>query len=240
MSGIEKVDPERFRHGTRARYVAGRCRCDDCRRANREYARTRAAGERNGVVDSSSARAHLEQLRRAGIGTRAVSSAADVGRTVLKKILAGQKVRALIVKRVLAVDELAASDGAAIRAGPTRLAIRRMLAMGLPKAEIAQRLGYKNPALQLNGRRVTARNALRVRRLLDEVLAEVAAGAAIEKVCDDCGESHTPAARRAWLARIPSDELDLDVIRSERSCWYSRTAAGERMLFRDLAALRTS
>lgn len=26
-------------HGTRSRYVNGRCRCEDCRRANREYIR---------------------------------------------------------------------------------------------------------------------------------------------------------------------------------------------------------
>lgn len=238
MSGIELINPERFAHGTRARYVAGKCRCDACRKANRDYARARAHGEHNGVIDSAAARAHLDALRKLGVGTRAVSAAADVGRTVLKKIIAGQPVRASIVKRVLAVDEFAASDGALIQAAATRKAIRRMLSLGLTRTEIAERLGYRNAALQLNGQRVTARNALRVKRLLAEVEAEVAAGESMPELCAECGESHSPAARLAWLARISSDELDLDVVRQERACWYPRTDAGERKLFRDLAALR--
>jgi len=33
----------KYAHGTRSRYVHDRCRCDDCRRANREYAQRRRA-----------------------------------------------------------------------------------------------------------------------------------------------------------------------------------------------------
>lgn len=38
MSGIALINPERFRHGTRARYVAGKCRCEPCTTANEEHA----------------------------------------------------------------------------------------------------------------------------------------------------------------------------------------------------------
>jgi hypothetical protein len=34
-------------HGTRSAYVNDRCRCDDCREANREYIRTRRYREDN-------------------------------------------------------------------------------------------------------------------------------------------------------------------------------------------------
>lgn len=32
---------QKYEHGTRSRYVADGCRCDECRRANREYMRAR-------------------------------------------------------------------------------------------------------------------------------------------------------------------------------------------------------
>jgi hypothetical protein len=34
--------PVERKHGTRAKYVGDKCRCDECRRANREYAKTRS------------------------------------------------------------------------------------------------------------------------------------------------------------------------------------------------------
>lgn len=39
-----------FDHGTRARYVAGKCRCDPCRSANTQYARDRAAARKIAAV----------------------------------------------------------------------------------------------------------------------------------------------------------------------------------------------
>lgn len=225
------VNPERFAHGTRARYVAGKCRCEPCRTANRNYARARARGEHNGVVDSSAARAHLEVLRAAGVGTRAVSAAADVGRTALMKILAGTPVRASIVRRVLSVDAGAISDRALVSAKPTTAAVREMLRLGLTKTEVAHRLGYAH-ALQFNGRRVTARNELRVKKLLAMVRAEVCPA----YVCLDCGEEHSPERRQAWLLRVETRERD--VLHDERPCWWPSTDAGRRMLERDIAAIR--
>lgn len=35
---------EKYRHGTRSRYVHGQCRCDKCRKANRDYFTRRRGG----------------------------------------------------------------------------------------------------------------------------------------------------------------------------------------------------
>lgn len=57
---------------------------------------------------------------------------------------------------------------------------------------------------------------------------------AYNTICDDCGESHERALRMKWLRRFETADLDRDVIRDARSCWYPRSVAGERKLFRDL------
>lgn len=43
--------PEQHAHGTRARYVAAKCRCDACRAANTQYARDRAKAARDAAYD---------------------------------------------------------------------------------------------------------------------------------------------------------------------------------------------
>jgi len=43
--------PEQHAHGTRARYVAAKCRCDACRAANTQYARERAKAARTAAYE---------------------------------------------------------------------------------------------------------------------------------------------------------------------------------------------
>lgn len=231
MSGITLVSPERFTHGTRARYVAGKCRCDDCRRANREYAASRVGAEPNGLVNTDEARSHLMLLARCGIGTRTVADVAQCGRSVVKRIMAGEKVRASIVRRVLAIDAGAASDGAYVPAAKAWSAIGQLLRLGLTRGEIAQGIGRKTPALQLRRGRITRRNEGAIFKLLDEVRTQGAVD-----ICTSCGESHEPARRIEWLSRV--DISDRDAIQDARSCWYPLTEAGARKLARDLAVVR--
>lgn len=60
-----------------------------------------------------------------------------------------------------------------------------------------------------------------------------------DDICIDCGESHAPSVRRRWLSRFDPEDLDRETIQDARSCWYPRTSAGERMLFRDMRHVRT-
>lgn len=244
MSGIDLYRPAAgFPHGSRARYVGERCRCDDCRRANREYAaaraRARAEGDTGELVDAGPARAHLEALAAQGVGRRAVAAACDVALSVLLDVRRGRKlrVRASTARRILAVDAGAISDGGRVPAGATRTALRELLRAGLTKTEIARRLGSaaKVPSLQLVARHVTAKNALKVQKLLVEVRAELAIEQAIGSVCPDCCDSHAPERRQEWLRSHP-DVDPVDAV-DARPCWWGG-ASGYSMLLRDRAALR--
>lgn len=234
MSGIELVSAERFEHGTRSRYVKG-CRCEPCRKANREYAKARAHAAFNGLINSDEARLHLDLLAKNGVGLRSVADVAGIGRSVLQRITKGKRARADVIRRVLEVDRTAAADRALVPGGPTWSAIGEMLRLGLTKGEIAQRIGLETPALQLKKKRVTRRNEHSVLKLLLEVREETKGP---PEICPDCGEQHDPETRLRWLARIDASDRDLEIIRQERSCWYPRTESGDRKLHRDLKTLR--
>lgn len=166
---------ERWPHGIRARYVSG-CRCDACKSANRLYARQRARakvyGRTNGLVDARPVRKHLLALRRAGVGRRGIADAAGVPASTVAKLASGAKhrLREATARRLLAVTAEAAADGTRVPAGPTWALIGELQREGFSKAEIARRLGYVRPALQLGRRRVLASTAQKVERFYRSIM----------------------------------------------------------------------
>jgi hypothetical protein len=165
--------PERLAerpHGTRLRYLSG-CRCTPCRAANSRYETARAAarkaGDWRGLVDAGPARAHLVRLSRCGVGYKSAADAAGVARSVVAKVLSGDRcqVRAHTSRRLLAVTEDARADASTVPAGPTWRRIKQLLEEGYTKARLARELGAQRPALQLGRARVLARTALRVELL---------------------------------------------------------------------------
>jgi hypothetical protein len=165
-------------HGTRVRYMTG-CKCMLCRAANSRYeterAKARANGDWNGVIPAVRARAHLKMLAKAGIGRRLVEAISGVGNSTLQEIKTGRKknIRARTERRILAVTTEARAARTLVQAGPVWAQINRLLREGFTQTELARRLGSeaKTPALQLNGRVVTAQNAMRVERLHAIVMA---------------------------------------------------------------------
>lgn len=157
-------------HGDRLRYVAG-CRCDECRRANTTYARTRAAaqkqGDWNGLVAASRTREHLVQLSAMGVGYKTAADAASVAVSVVAGVLAGSRlhVRARTERAILAVTAATAADHALVDAGPTWQLLAELLADGYSKASLARELGCTRAALQISRTQVTVKNAAKVRRL---------------------------------------------------------------------------
>lgn len=169
---------ERFAHGTRARYTSG-CRCDDCRRANREYARTRALakvrGQTNELVPAAPVRAHLLKLSRAGVGYKSAADAAGVSRSVVAGVYFGgaTQLRRQLAERLLAVDASAVADAACVDARPTMTLVRKLVAAGCTRGRIATvGLGLAMPALQIGrGGQVLASTALAVEKFARRELA---------------------------------------------------------------------
>lgn len=157
-------------HGTRARYAAG-CKCLLCRAANSQYEAKRQrlirAGQWRAVVSATKARRHLRSLANLGVGYKQVADAAGVAESIVLKIRTGERKRILAAteQRILEVTQDAAGDATLVDAGPTWTRIHQLMRDGgFSKAEIARRLGYKRPALQLRKDRVTLRNHHRILR----------------------------------------------------------------------------
>lgn len=151
--------------GTRVRYYAG-CRCEDCRRANTEYERSRAEararGERNGLVSAERARAHLAWLSKQGVGRRTAADAAKVSGSVVIMIAEGQRqqIREQTERRILAVTADAAADRAYIDGAPTWRLLDELITSGYSRSRIATEMaGRPLRGLQLGRERVTVRNA---------------------------------------------------------------------------------
>lgn len=156
-------------HGDRLKYKAG-CRCTPCRAANSRYETERAQIRKrrgpNNIVSAGRTRQRLQALSRKGIGTRTIADATGVGRTILTGIKTGKRknVRRYTEQAVLALrpaDIL--PDSALVDAQPTWTRINWLLKEGFTKRELAKRLGYKSPALQINRDTVTAKTELRIK-----------------------------------------------------------------------------
>lgn len=205
----------RYKHGTRARYVAG-CRCRPCTHSNTVAYHERMAlakeaalelgAERteshcvgindepcphgtklrkdstgnvcnkcrsklvwNGLVDAKPARDHLKVLSNAGVGYKSVADAACISYTVMSKIMSGKKttIRANTEKAILGVDTGAMADHGLVDAQPVWTMVRRLIRThGYTRGQISKKIGQGGRALQLGKKRVTARNAMKILKLL--------------------------------------------------------------------------
>lgn len=171
------ADPSRFAHGTRSRYVTAGCRCPECKRANREYAkardRARKAGDNNAIVDASPAREHIRKLARAGVGYKMVAASASVAIRRVADIKSGKRrqARAATVRRILAVTIDCRGDAALVSAASTWRRIEKLVEEGYTKRDIAARL-YKSqrvPKLQIGRQRVTVRTRARIEYLFEKL-----------------------------------------------------------------------
>lgn len=125
------------------------------------------------LVETTRARRRLRWLSRKGVGYKAAADAASVSRTIVANILNGTKtqIRLSTERRILAVDAAAAAGGAIVDARATWRMLDELLGEGFTRAELARRLGYKSPALQIRRDRVTAATALRVAKFYRAIMA---------------------------------------------------------------------
>lgn len=209
-------------HGTRARYVTERCRCDACREANRVYASRRnrerlaeqwgAATPR--LVPADRVREHLARLREAGLGLRTVQRRSGVSRSTLSGI-AGvpsaktrNRVTAESEARILAVqpqpDMLA--GGVRVPSAPTARRLQALAALGWSLPTLAARLGWSasvarhrayatRPSVQLGAARQVA-------DLYEQLSGTPGPSARIRAA----------AARRGWQPPLAWDDIDAGVL----------------------------
>lgn len=161
--------------GTRLRYYAG-CRCSECKAANAAYERerieARKRGEHNGLVSADRARAHLLKLSKRGVGRKTAADAAKVAASIVSKIVDGQrtKIRAQTERRILAVTEATAADGARRPARATWQMLDELIASGYSKASIASAvLGRPVISLQISRRAVEVKTEARVRAVYERL-----------------------------------------------------------------------
>jgi hypothetical protein len=97
-----------YRPGSLSAYTNGGCRCDECRQTWRDYRREHqrelARGEYR-TVSVEEARRHAKRLVAAGYAVSAIADAADMSRSGVQRILAGEtsRIRRDYADRILAV-----------------------------------------------------------------------------------------------------------------------------------------
>lgn len=159
----------RHRHGTRAAYVADRCRCGDCREANRVDAAARrraiAYGRWQPYVDAAPVRQHIEQLRAAGLGINRIVALSGVGSGTVRQLVYGDRhghpplrVRAATAQALLAVPVDRPAGGSLVPAAGARRLVTDLEAAGYTRQDLATRLGRSRASLtrSLTGLRITA------------------------------------------------------------------------------------
>jgi transcriptional regulator with XRE-family HTH domain len=213
-------------HGTWQRYVNKRirCRCEPCREAWRAYQNNRNRAIAYGrhepapLVDAAPARDHLNSLRAAGYGTKALAAISGIHRTHLEDIRSGKRatVWQSTLDDVLAitVDPDRLPDRADVDGVGTRRRLRALVAVGWSMALIAERLGCRpeNVRQIINApdeRRVTAATRRAVCAVYDE-LWDVRPPSFTAVQRSTVGASLNRAAKRGWLPPLAWDDDTID------------------------------
>lgn len=206
----------RHQHGTYAAYGLDGCRCAPCSQAAVRYEANRrkqtAYGRWQPYVDAEPVRTHVQQLRAGGIGWKRIADAAGVSHGGMTKLLYGlegrqpsRKVRVETAQRLLAVtaSSIGHAGAALVPARPTWRRIEGLVALGYPKAWIAEQIGQQR-ALQLQRDLVLART-------------EQAVAALHERIGDTPGPSERArryAITRGWL--VPAYGTDEEIAEQAR------------------------
>lgn len=177
-----------YAHGTHARYVINKCRCDECRKANREYEAKRRRWAREfpyvdpPLVDGTSAREHLESLLAQGVGERYLAAQAGLDVKTIRQLRGKRKdrdnktgkIRRETRDAILSL-ELVYSKGHRVDRAEADAIVAELVARGWAKAAIGRRV-HDNPqahALQMGrGPMVSIGHLQTLRRLLTEAVPD--------------------------------------------------------------------
>lgn len=220
----------RHEHGNRSTYIAHKCGCEPCKRANRLYQTTR---ERNALygrpttswVDAGPVREHVNALRAAGMGRRTIVKRSGVAASVVTSLLYGrarsdgkgrsgplQRItkansEALLAVPFPAVEDLAPST--VVDGTGSRRRLQALIAIGWTNRQLSARLGLQesNFGTLLHGRlnpNVTAARHVQVKALYEE-LWNTPAPAGVNRT-----RQLAKAAREGWVPPLAWDDETID------------------------------
>jgi hypothetical protein len=212
-------------HGTRAAYVADRCRCCACREANREAARRRrraiAYGRWQPYVDASPVRAHVKRLRDAGLGVERIIEVSKVGSGTVRQLIYGDRRTGAVVRRVrpttaarlLAIDPDRATPagGCVTDSTGARRRLQALLAAGWSLPRLAQQVDQQVHSLRKILRRESIRTAT-FRRIAD-VYAELEMVIPPQSTVGqqrEVVEARTAGTKFGWPPPLAWDDIDAD------------------------------
>lgn len=156
-------------HGTRATYQAG-CTCLPCRAANAHYVKTYIPANWT-TADASKAR--LKAIAQQGVGLRRAHELTGLSVAHLQRIRNGQqRTVKLTTEATILGMKASLAHGQRINAYRTKHLIRSLLGEDYTSADLARRLGLRSERLQFHHASITVRNALKVRSLWRNLMAE--------------------------------------------------------------------
>jgi hypothetical protein len=194
-------------HGTRSCYVQRGCRCEQCKAANRSYARkqylctwpeTVAAN----WVDPTPAVDHLNYLMSNGMGLRRICQDSGLSRSSLMKLDTRARISAQTQARILRVS-LDLADGAHVNATGTVRRLQALMAIGHSGAELATLMGWTTQNMWTLVRSKTLVQ-VRTQRLVAEMY---------EELWDKPGtntRARNLAARKGWAVPMAWDDDKID------------------------------
>jgi hypothetical protein len=172
-------------HGSYVRYVQGPdehdvagkgCRCSPCRKANSDYEKARQQRVEPAYIAAGPARAHIEMLAQHGIGLKTIAKTTGISHGGLTKLMRGnyngrgpsKRIRKSTADAILAMHPgYDQRGGTRVDAGPVWKMVEELIAAGVPKVRVAERIG-QSTALQLGREYVTRRNAAAIKAMYDE------------------------------------------------------------------------
>lgn len=140
------------RHGTLAKYVQDRCRCDDCRTAavryNKRLRYDRANGRRR-TVDASRAHAHLDALAAAGMTEWQITRAGGwKSRNAVASVRESRRIRPETERRVLSITpDGGLSDQSYVDATGARRRLQALAVLGWTTRALAFELDMERGAV---------------------------------------------------------------------------------------------
>lgn len=212
-------------HGTRAKYVNEKCRCEPCTKANTDAENNRyrqqAYGRWQPYVDAEPARAHVCILMDYGYGWKRIADMAGVSRITVNKLLYGARhrgmqpsksVRPETAAKLLAVQPNGERLGGAVTvdATGTRRRLQALVAAGWPQSRLAARLGMhaSNFGTMLRSQQVLASTERAVRKLYDALWKQDPREHGVDAKAYSRARNHAAARQWAPVGAWDDDRLD--------------------------------